>query len=122
MGNLLTFIFQVALFFVLINLNWLVGYLIIQRPEYPSEYSIVMTFFYFIILVFFNNLLMRIINRNWFDKIITLITATIYTITWIEDIDSFTFHALVFIFSGVIPIFLKKKIERIIRRKLEFEL
>lgn len=114
MGNLVTFIFQIVLFFVLINLNWLLGYLFVQKPEYPSEFSIIMTSIFFIIFVFINNVLMRIVNKKWFDKTMTIITAILYTLTWIEDIDSFTFHALIFIFAGIIPIFLKKKIESIV--------
>jgi hypothetical protein len=122
MANFITFIFQIVLFFVLINLNWLLGYFFVQKPLYPSEFAIIMTTIFFLIFVFINNVLMRIVNKKWFDKTITIITATIYTLTWIEDIDSFTFHALIFIFAGVIPILLKKKIEVIVRKKLQYEL
>ena len=122
MGILITTILQIALFFILINLNWFIGQLFIEKSEYPDQFAIVLTTIYFIFFVLVNNILMRIVNKKWFDKTITIITATIYTLTWIEDIDSFTFHALIFIFAGVIPILLKNKIEVIVRKKLQYEL
>ena len=121
---LITYIFQIVLFFILINLNWLIGYFFVQKPLYPSEFSIVMTFIFFsiFVFVFINNILMRIVNKKWFDKTMNIITAIIYTLTWIENIDSFTYHTLIFIFAGIIPILFKKKIEAIIRKKLQYEI
>ena len=122
MAILITFIFQIVLFFTLINLNWLLGYFFVKNPLYPDEFAIIMTFIFFSIFVLINNILMRIVNKKWFDKTMTIITATIYTLTWIENIDSFTYHALIFIFAGIIPILFKKKIEAIVRKKLQYEL
>ncbi len=121
MGNVITFIFQIILFFLFINLNWLIGYFFVQKPEYPSQFAIIMSSIFFIALLLINNVLMRIVNKKWFDKTITIFTSVIYTLTWIEDIRSFTFHALIFIFAGVIPIVLKKKIEFNVRKKLQYE-
>ena len=119
---LITYIFQIVLFFILINLNWLIGYFFVQKPLYPSQFSIILTFIFFSIFVFINNILMRIVNKKWFDKTMTIITAIIYTLTWIENIDSFPYHALIFIFAGITPILFKKKIEAFIRKKLQYEI
>ena len=122
MGNLITFIFQIVLFFVLLNFNWLLGHFFVQKSEYPDQFIILITSIYFILFVLINNVLMKIVNKKWFDKTITIFTATVYSLIWLEDISYFTFHALIFIFAGVIPILLKKNIESIVRKKLQYEL
>jgi hypothetical protein len=120
MGILLTTIFQIAIFFFLWNLNWFLGQLILEKSEYPGQFIVVTSTVIFTFLIAVNNLLMRIVNRKWFDRSMTLITIILYFSAWAEDLDTYTFNAVIFIIAGVVPILLKKKIEIEVRKRIEY--
>jgi hypothetical protein len=120
MGILLTTIFQIAIFFSLWNMNWFVGQLILGKSEYPGQFVVITSTVIFAFLIVVNNLLMRIVNRKWFDMTMTLVTVILYFSAWAEDLDTYTFNAVIFIIAGLVPIVLKKKIEIEVRKRIEY--
>lgn len=116
MKTFLTFILQVVIFLVLINLLSLLIKLFIFDFGYPDEYVFIISTIYFAFFSVIQTLFETVIKNHLFKKVVTSILIIMSLFLWGEDFKSYPFHALVFCCSSIFPLLIRQ----IIFRKVDY--
>lgn len=104
MKTILTIWAQIFLFYLTVNLLWLIFGLFIENFSYPDNYVLITSIILFSFLVILQHIMTGLIKNHKFRMIINIIIISACFLIWGEDFKSFPYIALMFCFSSAISI------------------
>lgn len=106
---MLASLLQVVVYYLLIFVLWNIER-IFQAPkdsDFTTDFAVIMSVILFSIIIFIQNFLIEIFNKNIFTYSLFLIVIVIYTLGWGEDIFSFPFKTFIFLIAGFTSLTIK---------------
>lgn len=102
-------IIEVFLYFIILNIFFIIKYLIkdIIIEDSLIDYAMILSLYIFSLLIITRNILIEIINKKSFLVIIYAISLIIYLIGWGEDLNSFPMKATIYLLSGFLVLTFK---------------
>ena len=107
--GVLASLLQVVVYLLLIFVLWNIDIVFHNSKEsdFITDFAVITSVILFSIIIFVQNLLLEVFNKNIFTCSLFIIVLVIYTIGWGENIFSSPFKTFIFLIAGLTSLTIK---------------